>query len=50
MVIQDLGTTADADIQAALSSGDFQLGFWMNTNGQTWKRFTASASTPKNYL
>ena len=41
----DLGTTADADIQAALSSGDFQLGFWMNTNGQTWKRFTASAST-----
>lgn len=41
----DLGTTADADIQSALSSGEFQLGFWMNTNGTTFKRFTASAST-----
>ena len=41
----DLGTTADADLQTALSTGEFQIGLWMATNGTTWKRFTTQSST-----
>ncbi len=41
----DLGASADADLQTALSTGAFQIGLWMATNGTTWKRFTTTSST-----
>ena len=41
----DLGASADADLQTALSTGEFQIGLWMATNGTTWKRFTTTSST-----